>query len=108
MSSTLILLSNCDATDVPDNGYIIVGHKLYQVKDGYVSDTWQLTGFDQKGLERSARKQANLHTNTLIYFDDDDLICEQRLVAGELQCNKRPSGDRKGGFYRTVRQASGI
>ena len=107
--STIILLSACDPNKIPDNGYFIIGRTLYSAKDGYISKSWQLTGYTSKQLEKSARKHANLHGNTPIYVDDDEVFDTDKIAkTGQLCRIKHVTETRKAGFYGATRLVRGV
>lgn len=106
--STIFLLSNCDPNTIPDSGYIIIGRTLYEAKDGYISKSWQLTGYLPKQLEKSARKQANLHGNTPIYVDDDEVFDTDKIAKTGQLCYIKHDGARKDGFCGAARLVRGV
>lgn len=106
--SIIILLSACDPKKIPDDGYFIIGRILYSAKDGYIFQSWQLTGYTSKQLDKSARKQANLHGNTPIYVDDNEVFDTDKIAKTGQLCLIKHVGSRKEGFYGAAHLVRGV
>lgn len=65
-----------DLDEIPINGYFIIGHTLYSIQQQHVDESWDLTGNSPSELVQHARREAGLHGNTRVYYDDAKLFNE--------------------------------